>query len=34
MIATPNLTDIDANPVIVYAECNGVVAVDALLVSS
>ena len=34
MIATPNLDDIDVNPVIVYAEGDGVVAVDALLVAS
>jgi acyl-CoA synthetase (NDP forming) len=34
MIATPNLTDIDVNPLIVYAEGEGVVAVDALLLSS
>lgn len=34
MIATPNLDDIDVNPVIVYAEGEGVMAVDALLVGS
>jgi acetate---CoA ligase (ADP-forming) len=34
MIATPNLDDIDVNPMIVYAEGEGVVAVDALLVGS
>jgi acyl-CoA synthetase (NDP forming) len=34
MLATPRLDDIDVNPVIVYAEGEGVVAVDALLVSS
>lgn len=33
MIATPELDDIDVNPLIVYAEGEGVVAVDALLVS-
>jgi len=34
MIATPNLDDIDVNPVIVYGEGEGLLAVDALLVSS
>jgi acetate---CoA ligase (ADP-forming) len=34
MIATPNLDDVDVNPVIVYAAGKGVVAVDALLVGS
>jgi acyl-CoA synthetase (NDP forming) len=34
MIATPNLDDIDVNPIIVYAEGDGIVAVDALLVGS
>jgi acyl-CoA synthetase (NDP forming) len=34
MLATPHLDDIDVNPVIVYAEGEGVVAVDALLVGS
>jgi acyl-CoA synthetase (NDP forming) len=33
MIATPDLDDIDVNPLIVHAEGEGVVAVDALLVS-
>jgi succinyl-CoA synthetase beta subunit len=33
MIATPELDDIDVNPLIVHAEGEGVVAVDALLVS-
>jgi len=33
MIATPELDDIDVNPLIVLAEGEGVVAVDALLVS-
>ncbi len=33
MIATPTLDDIDVNPLIVYADGEGVVAVDALLVS-
>ena len=32
MFATPALDDIDVNPVIVFAEGEGVVAVDALLV--
>ena len=32
MLATPTLDDIDVNPVIVYAEGEGVMAVDALLV--
>ncbi|HWE74731.1 MAG TPA: acetate--CoA ligase family protein [Stellaceae bacterium] len=32
MLATPGLTDIDVNPVIVFADGEGVVAVDALLV--
>lgn len=34
MLATPGLDDIDVNPVIVYAEGAGVVAVDALLVGA
>ena len=34
MIATPDLGEIDVNPVIVYAKGQGVIAVDALLVSS
>ena len=34
MLATPGLDDIDVNPVIVYAEGEGVVAVDALLVGN
>ena len=33
MIATPDLDDIDVNPVIVYAKGEGVIAVDALLIS-
>jgi len=33
MIATPDLDDIDVNPLIVLAGGEGVVAVDALLVS-
>jgi acetate---CoA ligase (ADP-forming) len=32
MLATPDLDDIDVNPVIVHAEGKGVVAVDALLI--
>jgi acyl-CoA synthetase (NDP forming) len=34
MIAMPTLDDIDVNPIIVYAEGDGVTAVDALLVGS
>lgn len=34
LVATPKLEDIDVNPVIVYAEGEGLVAVDALLVGS
>jgi acyl-CoA synthetase (NDP forming) len=34
MIATPDLDDIDVNPIIVYGEGDGVLAVDALLVGS
>jgi acyl-CoA synthetase (NDP forming) len=34
MIATPELDDIDVNPLIVYAEGEGVIAVDALLVGT
>lgn len=33
MLASPDVDDIDVNPLIVYAEGEGVVAVDALLVS-
>lgn len=34
MRATPSLDEIDVNPVIVYAEGEGVIAVDALLLGS
>ena len=32
MLATPDLDEIDVNPLIVYAAGEGVIAVDALLV--
>jgi hypothetical protein len=34
MIATPQLQEIEVNPVIVYGEGKGVLAVDALLIGS
>ena len=34
MLATPDLDDIDVNPLIVLAEGEGVVAVDALFISN